>query len=427
MYQKITLDNGLRIVLVPKKESKTVAVLVLIKSGTDYETKEIKGIYHFIEHLPFKGTEKRRTAKEISQTIEGKGGALNAFTEPEITGFMVKMSSGHLETALDVLSDMLLSPLFEPKEINKEARVVIQEINSEKDNPQEHLEQVLWGEVVYGDQPAGWPILGTKESVKAVNRAKIIKHFGDRFRTKGIVISIAGNFKAEEAENLVKNYFNRMNKGLGPQKPKVNDSQDTPQILVSYKRTEQTHFSLGVRAPSFNLFSPKRHVLFLISTILGGNMSSRLFVSVRERRGLAYHIHTEINLYTDRGWLVTDAGVDHKKVEEVIYSILTEYQKITQKIVAAEELERAKEYLKGKMIMQLDDLIDTAYFHGGQELLLNRILTPEEEIEDCLRVTPEEIQRVAKKIFQPQNLNLALIGPFKSEKRFSKILENWMR
>jgi len=425
MHQKITLDNGVRVILVPKTGTKIVAVLVMVKCGTDYESKEIKGIYHFIEHLPFKGTAKRPIPERVSGAIEEKGGQLNAFTDAETMGFAAKISSNHLELALDVLSDMLISPLLEPREINREIRVVIEEINTQKDNPQEYLEQVLWNEVAYGDQPAGWSTLGTKEIVRAFNREKVLRYFKRHFKAEGVVVVMVGNYDRKEAKRLVKKYFSGIKRGRGPKKNKLKEFQKKPQLVVSCKRTEQTHFSLGVKAIDFNLLSPERHALVILATTLGGNTSSRIFISLRERMGAAYDVSTEAIFNTDRSCLVTNTGVDTDKTEEAIRLILSEYQRIVNEKVTPEELEAKKEYLKGTTIMHLEGLMELGYFYGIQELLLDRIITPEKEIEDCLKVTPEEIQKVAQSIFQPKNLNLALIGPFRSKKRFKEILNSY--
>jgi len=425
MYKKISLDNGLRIVLSPKKESKIIAVVVLIKSGSDYDKKEVKGIHHFIEHLPFKGTNKRPLPEEVAKVIEGKGGALNAFTEPEIMGFLVKISSEYLKTALEVLSDMLFNAQFKPEEIKREREVILREIDEQTDYPRDYLQNVLWYKVCYGDQPAGWPILGTKETIKTINRKAILEHFDNHFRSEGVVVSVAGNFNEEEAERLIKKYFSGIKAGKSPKKPELKEFQTHPQLLIAYRETEQTYLSLGVKTPGINLFSPERNALSLLATILGGNMSSRLFVLVRERMGGAYGIRTNFDLDTDRGYLVTDAGIENSQLIEITSLILKEYQRIREEVVSEEELERAKEYLKGKITMELDDLVDLAYFYGGQELLLNRIYTIEEEIEDCLKFTPKDIQNIAKRIFQPQNLNLAVLGPQRKNKELLNLLKNF--
>lgn len=236
MYEKIVLENGLRVILVPKEEAKTVAILVFVKIGTDYESKDLKGIYHFIEHLPFKGTMKRPLPEQITKAIEAKGGQMNAFTEEELMVFLVRVASDRLELGFDVLSDMMMNPLFNSEEIEREKKVVIEEINRQKDDIERYLALVLWNEVVYGDQPAGWPTVGTKETIRATNRRVLFRFFNKHFNARNMVISVAGNFDPTIVKSVVKEYFSGLRTGISSRKPKLDDSQANPHVLVSYKK-----------------------------------------------------------------------------------------------------------------------------------------------------------------------------------------------
>lgn len=427
MHRKTTLENGMRAVFVPRTDSHTVAVAVFVKCGTDYETPKFKGISHFVEHLPFKGTTRFPLPGQLSRAIESKGGEINAFTDSEVMFFVVKIASEHLALALSVLAEMLSGPLFEPAEIERERGVIFEELNRQTDDPQSHLLQDLWGKVLYGDQPAGWPTVGTKETIATIDRTAIVDHFGRFFRSKGMVLVAAGGFDEKRAEKLAREYFSVIREGGTPQKPKLFDGQKEIQVLVSSRNTKQIHLDVGVKLPGLNLASPERHTLNLLANLLGGNMSSRIFLSVRDRLGAAYEVSTDSALYTDRAWLATCAGADKSKAEQVIRLILDEHLRIAREGVPEKELEASKEFLKGTFLMKLDDPLELVYFYGGQELLLNRVSTPTEEIKGAMRVTPAQVQEMARDFFRPENLNLALIGPYLplfGKQKFSRFLDS---
>ena len=420
MFKKITLENGLRIITVPQKNTKAVTVLVLVGTGSKYEKKEINGISHFLEHMYFKGTRKRPSTTAIAETLDKVGGIYNAFTGEEYTGYFAKVAFPHFGLALDWVSDIFLNSILPEKEIEKEKGVIIEEINMIYDHPMNYV-QTLWNKLLYGDQPAGWDIAGTKETVPKMTREKLIDYMKKQYVAKNTIVSVAGNFNEKLAIDKVKKYFSKIKTKKPIEKPKVIESQEKPEILLHFRQTDQTHLCLGTRA--FNLFHPQRYALDLLNVILGGMMSSRLFIEVRAKLGIAYYINTNCEMNPDTGFLFTQTGLDNKNVEKGVLTILKEYKKISEKKVPPSELQKAKDYLRGKTTLLLESSDAMASFYAAQELLEKKILTLEEIFKKIDKVTREDILKVAREIFKPEKLNLALIGPFKEKINFEKILK----
>jgi len=321
---------------------------------------------------------------------------------------------------LDVISDIYLNSKLDVVEIKKEKGVVIGEINMYRDNPMAHV-QSLWTKVLYGDQPAGWDIAGTKESVLGLTRKELLDYMNTQYNSSNTIICIAGNISKET--NKIKEYFSNIKKKETIDKSKVIEEQIKPEVILETRNTDQTHFFLGVRA--YNLFHKQRFSLELLALILGGMMSSRLFSSVRERLGLCYYIKTSASIDPDTGFLVTQAGVDNTKVEKVIKIILKEYRKIAQKKISNRELKKVKDHFKGKMTLLFEASDTRASFYAAQELLEKKILTPEQIYAKINKVSIDDILKVSKDIFKPEKLNLALIGPFKDKTKFQKLL--WIK
>ncbi len=418
-YQKFTFKNGLRLVTVPMKNTQAVTVLVLVGTGSKYETKKINGISHFLEHMMFKGTKKRPDTLAISLDLDKVGGSYNAFTGQERTGYWAKVGSKHLDLALDWVSDIFLNSKLDSEEIEKEKGVIIEEINMYLDSPREYIEEI-WLSLLYGNQPAGWFVAGEKENIKKFNRNQFLSYLKNHYTAKNTVIVVAGNI-GNNLSLKVKNYFSGVRNIKPRKKQKVKERQNKPNVLIHYKKTDQTHFALGVRTHS--LFHKDNYVLDVLSTILGSGMSSRLWISIREREGLGYYIYTDNNADTDTGYLATWAGIDNKRVDKAINIILKEYKKIINEKVNEKELRKAKDYIKGKATLKMELSDVQAGFYAGQELLENKILTLEEKFAKIEAVTAKDIQRVAKDIFKPQKLNLALIGPFRDKKKFERLLK----
>lgn len=420
MFQKFTLKNGLRAIAIPLKNSQAVTVLALVGTGSKYETKSINGISHFLEHMFFKGTKKRPNTLDIAEELDKVGGEYNAFTGKEYTGYWAKVDFRHLDLALDVVSDIFLNSKLDAKEISREKGVIIEEINMYLDMPMRYVGD-LWEKLLYGNQPAGWNIAGEKEIVANLKREDFVKYMRGHYTSKNTVVIVAGQINENDILSKIKKYFSGTKIAKAPRKKPVHEKQKNPSCLIHYKKTDQTHFCLGVR--TYDVFHKDKYVLGLLAVILGGNMSSRLFISVRERQGLAYYIKTEDQAYTDSGYLVTQAGVDNSKAEKAVQVILEEYKKIAQKGVGASELKKAKDYIKGSAILNLEASDDWASFVGTQEIITGKVLTLEEKFVKIDAVTEEDIKRVAKDMFMPEKLNLALIGPFKDKRKFEKLLK----
>jgi len=420
IFKKTTLKNDLRIITVPQKSTQAVTVLVLVGTGSKYEKKEINGISHFLEHLFFKGTKKRPSTIAIAETLDKVGGIYNAFTSEEYTGYFAKVGAPYFDLALDWVSDIYLNSLLPEKEIKKEGGVIIEEINMHYDHPMSYV-GILWNRLLYGDQPAGWDVAGTKESVAKITRQDLLNYMKSQYVASNTIVCVAGKIKESAALTKVKKYFSKINTLKPKTKLKVLEKQTKPQCLLQERKTDQTHLCLGVRG--YNVFHPQKYAQDLLGIILGGMMSSRLFEKVRSKLGIAYYINTSVEVNPDTGFLFTQAGLDNKNMEKGILAILKEYKKISLKKVPVGELKKARDCLKGKMTLLLESSDAQASFYAGQELLEKRILTPEEVFKKIDKVSQLDILKVAKDIFQPKKLNLALIGPFKDKKRFQKLLK----
>ena len=414
-------DNGLRLVVVPMKSTKTATVLVLVGTGSRYETKNINGISHFLEHMMFKGTAKRPNTLDIAKELDSIGAEYNAFTHKEYTGYYAKASSEKLNLITDVVSDIFLNSKLDEQEMEREKGVIIEEINMYLDDPPRYVGD-LFEKLLYGDQPSGWNIAGEKEIVKKFTKNDFVNYFGSHYVAKDTIIAVAGNIDKEKIKNeLIPEFFKGARKGDKIDRLPVSESQNKPEILLHHKKTDQTHFILGVRG--YDMFSPKLEAAQVLSVILGGGMSSRLFIQVRERQGLAYYISSSLDPYTDHGYFATQAGVNNDKVERAIETVLKEYKSIKENLVPEDELKKAKEFIKGRLVIALEQSDDLAGFYANQWLLKNETLTPEEKLDKIMSVTAQNVQEVANEIFKPEKLNFALIGPFEEKEKFEKLLE----
>lgn len=418
-FKKHVLKNGLRVIFVPMKGAETVAVQILVEAGSKYENKKNNGISHFIEHMMFKGTKKRPSTKIIAELFDSVGGEYNAFTGKEQTGYWVKVPTKHFEMALDVVSDMYLNPLLKQEEINRERGVILQEVAMYQDTPMRYVWDVFEN-LLYGDQPAGWDIIGTKENIKKVNRKDFVDYINKMYLPKSTVVSIAGNFDEEKALAFLEKNFNKSNeKQRKIQKKKVLEKQSTPKIKLFNKDTDQTHLIIGLRGP--NIFSADRYVAVVLGSVLGGGMSSRSFINIRERHGLAYYINASTDMTTDTGYFFFSAGVEHDNLEKAIKLILKEIRKVRDKKISPKELKKAKEYLKGKLLMSLESTNAVASFFGEQEFHRKKIILPGELFEKIDSVTSMDIQKLVRTIAVNSRLNLAIVGPQKDSEKIQKI------
>ena len=419
MHRKTILKNDLRIITVPMEGTKAVTLLVLVGTGSKYEQEEENGISHFLEHMFFKGTRKRSNQLKIAETLDRVGGAYNAFTGKEYTGYWVKVASEHFDLALDWVSDVFLNSKIEEKEIEKEKGVIIEEINMYLDMPRSYIWR-LWERLLYGNQPAGWMVLGEKENVRRLKRKNFLNYLKNHYSAKNTIICVAGDIKSNFVEKEVKKYFKKTRISKPKVKLEVIEKQDRSQTLIHFKETDQTHLCLGVRG--YDLFHPKKYIQAVLATILGGMMSSRLFILIRGK-GLAYYVSTSSQAYTDSGYLVTSAGIDNRRVEKAMTAILKEYKAMKNRKIEKVEIQKAKEYLKGILTLKLESSDAQASFYGMQELLENKVLTPEQVFSKIDEVGVDDVQELAKEIFQPEKLNLALIGPFKDKTKFQQLLK----
>ncbi|MDO8240386.1 MAG: pitrilysin family protein [Candidatus Moranbacteria bacterium] len=419
-YKKTTLKNGLRIITAPMKDTNTATVVVMVGVGSRYETEKEAGLSHFIEHMFFKGTKKRPNTLAISEELDSIGGEFNAFTSKDHTGYYAKTDAKHLETALDVVSDMYLNSKIEAEEIEREKGTIIQELNMYEDNPMRTVGD-LFENMLYPKSFLGRDIIGYKKTINAFKRKDFLQYMGRFYVANDTVVCVSGKFDEKRIMSLVKKYFLTMPTGKKPQFKNVTEDQKKPEVKIKFKKTDQSHLILGNRAYHEN--HKDRFVASLLSIILGGNMSSRLFIEVRERRGLAYYIKTGGDSYEDCGYLATQAGVEHKNLEEAVRVILQEYKKIATEKVSEKELQRAKNYIKGKSVMGLESSDEVAMFFIDQEIKRNKVMTIKEIFAKIDKVTTSDILRVAKDIFLEKSLNLAIIGPHKNEKKIKNLLK----
>jgi predicted Zn-dependent peptidase len=419
-YKKTTLKNGLRIITAPMKDTNTATVVVMVGVGSRYETEKEAGLSHFIEHMFFKGTERRPNTLAIAEELDSIGGEFNAFTSKDRTGYYAKTDAKHIETALDVVSDMYLNSKMEAVEIEKEKGTILQELNMYEDNPMRTVGD-LFEQMLYPKNFLGRDIVGYKKTIEAFKRKNFLDYMQRFYVANDTVVCVAGKFDEKKIISLVKKYFLQMSVGEKPQFKKVVEAQKNPEVKIKFKKTDQTHFILGNRA--YHEKHPDRFAVSLLSIILGGNMSSRLFIEVRERRGLAYYVRTGGDSYDDCGYLATQAGVEHKNLEEAVKVILQEYKKIATEEVSQKDLQRAKDYIKGKSVMGFESSDEVAMFFIDQEIKRNKVLTIAEIFAKIDKVTVSDISRVAGDIFNEKSINLAIIGPHKNEKKIKNLLK----
>ncbi|PJE76170.1 hypothetical protein COV04_01410 [Candidatus Uhrbacteria bacterium CG10_big_fil_rev_8_21_14_0_10_48_11] len=408
MYKATKLKNGVNVYVVPMPSAETVTVLVLVRAGSKYETKRTNGLSHFLEHMFFKGTEKRPTPRSVAEVLDNVGGEYNAFTDKERTGYYAKVDAKHLGLAVDWVADMLLHSTFQTPELEREKGVIQQELSMYYDTPTSYIEDVFEA-LLYGDQPAGWDIGGTKATVAGVTRRNLLHYLNRRYVGSATTIVVAGNLAAAKTQRLIERSFAGLKRGAAPDKPAVREKQLKPAIKLHTKATDQSHLMLGVR--SVNAYDKRRYAAALLATILGGNMSSRLFTSLREEKGLAYYVSTGVQHYTDTGYLATNAGVPNDKLAEAVSIIMNEYEILKRELVSLQELTKAKDYIKGKTVIGLESSSSVAAFVGNQALLYKKAEPIDSFLKKINRVTAAELQSLANELFTNQNLSLALIGP----------------
>lgn len=418
-FKKTTLANGMRIITVPQPNAVAMTVLVLVETGSKYEEKRINGISHFLEHLCFKGTKQRPKPSMIASELDGLGAQSNAFTSQEYTGYFAKVSADKGEKALEIIADLYLNPIFDAKEIEKEKGVIIEEINMYEDMPHRKIGDYFM-QLLYGDQPAGWDITGGKDLIRKMTRADIVKYRGCHYVPVATMLVVAGAFDEKKVVNQAENLFGSMVHGKKFGKEAVKEKQTKPAVFLKYKKSDQAHIMLGVRA--FDLHDERRYAIEVLTDILGGGMSSRLFQLLREQLGAAYYVRATSDLYTDHGYFAANAGLELSKAQIVIKEILKEFNRLKKELVSEEELARAKSHLIGNLLLGLETSDALAVFYGTQEILRREITTTDELIKEVNAVKADQIQELAQEFFVNEKLNLAVIGPYDKPDEFSKIL-----
>ncbi|MBA3734497.1 MAG: insulinase family protein [Actinobacteria bacterium] len=418
-YNLERLDNGLRILTAPMDSAQSVTCAIMLAAGSRYETPDTNGIAHFAEHMFFKGTDRRPTARDISMEIDAIGGEFNAFTGKEYTGYYVKCAAESRDIALDVLVDMLRNSKFDPDEIEREKGVIIEEMNMYYDTPRDFIGGV-YEDLLYGDQPLGWDIIGHKETIRNAKRDTFNGYVDHWYRPSRMVIGVGGKVGDDLHDRAQELLGDMPAAETGQPEPVKVELHDRPHVKVHTKASDQAHICIGVH--SYPLEHPDRYALQVLSMVLGGGMSSRLFTEVRERRGLAYYVYGLNHSYTDAGSLYAQAGVDINRIDDAVSTVAGELQKIATEPVPTDELEKAKSFAKGRFVLQLETSQGLIMFGLRREVLESRTPDPEEILEAIGKVTAEDVSRVAQDVIAKQGLNLAVIGPFDDPARFEKLL-----
>jgi len=421
MLKKIQLPNGTTVLLCPLRETEAVTVLIDHKIGSRYEAREVGGVSHFIEHLLFKGTKRRPSSLAITRELDRIGAEFNAYTSKDHTAYYIKAVRDQLPLAVDILADMLHHSLFKAEEINRERGVIIEEIKMYEDNPMMHLGD-YFDQCLYGDHPLGWNIAGKKEIISTISRANIVKYFREHYHADRRIVTIAGNFREADALRLVRKAFGSESANGAPHPFLQAKPRTRAGVFVKYKDTQQVHMAMGAAAYPWG--HPHAEAATLLAIIMGGTMSSRLFISVRERKGLCYYIRAGVSSFEDTGDFTVSAGVDLARVELAIRTIGGELKRAQRRGVTAEELKRAKEYIKGKVTLELEDSASIAEWYSKQMMCYGKTTSPEEKIKKFQNVTLREVAEVAARILDVKKYTLAVIGPFKDAKRFERLLRS---
>ena len=419
-YDTHTLKNGLRIVLAPMPETATATVVVMSGTGSRYESERENGLAHFLEHMFFKGTKRRPSARAISEELDATGSIYNAFTSKDRTAYYAKVSSRYLDTALDVITDIFLNSTLPSKEITKERGAIIQEIDMYEDMPMRTVDNVFDSLIFGSEHPLGRTILGPKENIRTFSRKDFATYLQTHSTPANTVVCVAGSFSSPKVLAKIKHDFGRLKRRDGQKPMSFSSIQVAPRIAIKEKKTDQTQLMLGV--PAYPYEHKDEYALSVLTTILGGGMSSRLFLEVREKRGLAYSVHAWADKYPDTGYFVVQAGVEHAKLEKTISTILAEFRKIRKTKVSAAELAKAKSFIKGTLTLSLETSDEIAQHAVTSLISLGRIRALEEVIRAIDKVTAEDVQRVAQDILKTNGLNLAIIGPHLHQDKLLSLL-----
>ena len=413
------LSNGIRLITIPKKDSPSATVAVLVEAGASYENKKNNGVSHFLEHMCFKGTQKRQNPSDISSELEKLGAIYNAFTSRDVTGYYAKVAYPKLKDAVEIISDMYVNPLFKEEEIKKEKGVIIEEINMYEDDPKDKVALEL-EKNMYGDQPSGWDIAGTKKTVSEISREELISYRKRNYICQKTIVAVSGNFDEKEIIKFVENCFKGIQSGKKEKSEKVFDFNPKDNVQLTNKKVDQVHIAIGMK--TFSALSDKKYELMVMSDILGGGMSSRLFKRIREDMGAAYYIGVSPNLYATHGYLGIFAGLNKEKFYVATKAIYEEMQKMADKKVFAEELSKAKDHLIGTFLLSLETSDQLAFFYGNQEAVSGQIESAEEIIRKIRSVNESKILSLSRNIFNPKNISVSIVGSGINKNKIGKLL-----
>ncbi len=416
-----TLKNGLRVALSPIPDVQTASVIVMTGTGSRYESERENGLAHFLEHMFFKGTHNRPSAKAISEELDGVGAVYNAFTSKDRTAYYAKVSAEYVDTAFDVITDIFLNSTLPSKEITKERGAIIQEIDMYEDMPMRTVDNVFEA-LLFGEaHPLGRTILGPKENIRRFTRKEFAAYHKRNYTPLNTIVAVAGSFDEKKVLAKVRTLFESLPQGNPPDYISFASEQSEPRTAIKEKKTDQTQLMLGV--PAYPYQHKDEYVLAVLATVLGGGMSSRLFTEVREKRGLAYSIYAWVERYPDTGYIAVQAGVQHDKLTKTIKTILGELKKLKTTKVPASELAKAKAYLKGTQTLALETTDEIAQDAATSLLATGRVRPLAERLEAIESVTAADIQRVAKDLFRSSRLNLGIIGPHTNQSALTDLLK----
>jgi predicted Zn-dependent peptidase len=419
VFERQTLSNGLRVLTAPLPHAQSVACFIMLAAGSRYEDERNRGIAHFAEHMFFKGTERRPSARDLTTIVDGIGGEFNAFTSKEYTGYYVRCAGADRDTALDVLVDMLRHSKFDPEEVEREKGVILEEMNMYDDTPRDYISS-LYEELMFGDNPLGWETLGTKETIRGAQRETFLDYLHRWYTPRRMVVGVSG-MVGDDLLPRLESFLGDMGGEGADGTPGAGANGGSPRrVRVHHKDSDQAQICLGV--PSYPLQHPDRYPLQLLSTVLGSGMSSRLFLEVRERRGLAYYVYGMNHSYTDTGSLFAQGGVDLARIDEAVQVIVEQFRRLAEETVPPDELEKARSLAKGRFVLQTESPQGLILFGLRREVLEGQAAEPAELLAGLDAVTAEDVQRVAQDIIAGDSLRLAVIGPFEDEERFEKLV-----
>lgn len=417
-YERTVLDNGLRVISSSMPHTHSVSLTLYVGAGSRYEKDADAGVSHFVEHMLFKGTEKRPTAKEIAEAVDGVGGMMNGATDREYTVYYIKVARPHMDLALDVLFELVRRPLISASEMEKERGVVVEELAMVADSPAQ-MADLLLDSLLWPENALGRDIAGTPDSVNAIDRKTLMGYLSQQYVPNNFVLSVAGNVTHEEVVASA-------SAGLGDWKmgkpgtwfPAT--SQNGTRLGLTYKKSEQAHVVVAMRGLALD--HPDRHALSFLSVILGEGMSSRLFMELREKRGLVYDVSSYSSHFLDTGSFNVYTGVDPKNATEALRVVFEELSRLSHDGPTAAELHKAREMSRGRLMLRMEDTRSVGGWIGAQELMLGKIRTVEDAVEEMEAVTLEDLQRVAREVIDPRRSYLAVVGPYRSEKAFATLL-----